>query len=63
MSHLVVKFILSTIVRKFIECNHKKPGFELSWSNYCKGVAAVGLASGIDVGFSNWGLEFVTVTL
>lgn len=63
LGHMVVKFVLSAITRSILEWRYKKPRVTLGWSDYCKTVAATGLASGIDVGLSNWGLEFITVTL
>lgn len=35
----------------------------LSFMTCLRSVAPTGLASGIDVGFSNWGLELVTISL
>lgn len=39
------------------------PQLVLSFMTCLRSVAPTGLASGIDVGFSNWGLELVTISL
>lgn len=61
--HLVLKFFAALVFRTFLECTTKKPRVTLDWYNYCTKAGPVGLASGFDVGFSNWGLELITVSL
>lgn len=61
--HLFVKFLASLFFRTLYECYTKKPRVTLDWYNYCTKVAPVGLASGFDVAFSNWGLELITISL
>ncbi|KAL0279805.1 UNVERIFIED_CONTAM: hypothetical protein PYX00_001284 [Menopon gallinae] len=61
--HLFIKFLLALIIRNILECYFKKPRVTLDWHNYCVRAGPVGLASAFDVAFSNWGLEFITVSL
>lgn len=61
--HLFVKFLAALFFRTLYECYTKKSRVTLDWYNYCKKVAPVGLASGFDVAFSNWGLELITISL
>jgi len=41
----------------------KIPSVQLSWDSKVSKFAPIGISSGIDVGFSNWGLELVNVSL
>lgn len=61
--HLFIKFILAWFFRICYECYSKKPRITLDWYSFCTRVCPVGLASGFDVAFSNWGLELITVSL
>ncbi|KAG8226789.1 hypothetical protein J437_LFUL002835 [Ladona fulva] len=61
--HMVVKFILAGICRTLWECYHHRDRVTIDWKNYMLKVAPTGLASGLDIGISNWGLELVTVSL
>lgn len=61
--HLFVKFLAALFFRTLYECYTKRNRVTLDWYNYCSKVAPVGLASGFDVAFSNWGLELITVSL
>ncbi|XP_045458450.1 solute carrier family 35 member C2 [Melitaea cinxia] len=63
MYHLVVKWILSVIVRSILYLITGTSQLVLSFMTCLRSVAPTGLASGIDVGFSNWGLELVTISL
>lgn len=63
LCHLVVKFMLASIIRSILSWRSRTPRIVLDWKSYCRAVAATGVASGIDVGLSNWGLEFITITL
>lgn len=40
-----------------------KSRIHINWRTSLKKISSFGLASGIDIGFSNWGLELVTVSL
>ncbi|XP_026331943.1 solute carrier family 35 member C2 [Hyposmocoma kahamanoa] len=63
MYHLVIKWVLSCIVRLVLELVTGVPQLMLSWWVCLRSVGPTGLASGIDVGFSNWALELVTISL
>lgn len=61
--HLVLKFLASTIFRCLYHTTIKTPFVHLSWDSKVSKFAPIGISSGIDVGFSNWGLELVNVSL
>ncbi|KAH3775925.1 solute carrier family 35 member C2-like [Dreissena polymorpha] len=63
MAHLVVKFMISALMRNLIECKTGKPRVILPWGVYCKRVAPAGITSALDIGLSNWSFEFITVSL
>ncbi|XP_049885318.1 solute carrier family 35 member C2 [Pectinophora gossypiella] len=63
MYHLIVKWLLSVIIRIVLCLVTGVPQLLLSFPVCLKSVGPTGLASGIDVGFSNWGLELVTISL
>ncbi|KAK6627516.1 hypothetical protein RUM44_009994 [Polyplax serrata] len=54
---------MALVCRFCYECIARKQRVTLEWYNYFIRAAPVGLASGIDVAFSNWGLELITVSL
>ncbi|CAN7937740.1 unnamed protein product [Ixodes hexagonus] len=61
--HLVVKFILSGLIRLVYQMCTGRPRILLTWSVYVKQLAITGVASALDIGFSNWSFEFITVSL
>ncbi|KAJ9573847.1 hypothetical protein L9F63_008771, partial [Diploptera punctata] len=61
--HLVIKFLLSLLCRAVWNCYSSKQRVIVDWENYVKKVAGTGVTSGLDIGFSNWGLELITVSL
>ncbi|XP_012268370.1 solute carrier family 35 member C2 [Athalia rosae] len=61
--HLYVKFLLSWFVRTIIECRHGHKRVRLSWHNMVMSMGPPGIASGLDIGFSNWALELLTMSL
>ncbi|XP_071502600.1 solute carrier family 35 member C2-like [Diadema antillarum] len=61
--HLAVKYLLALIVRKFLKlCTSIKP-VTLNWSAYIRIVTPTGITSALDIGFSNWSLVFITISL
>ncbi|XP_057668235.1 solute carrier family 35 member C2 [Diorhabda carinulata] len=59
--HMVVKFILAAIIRfLFLK---KKNENTCSWKEYLLAMIPTGVFSGIDIGFSNWALELITISL
>ncbi|VVC86342.1 unnamed protein product [Leptidea sinapis] len=63
MYHLIIKWMLSVFVRLILQLITGQPQLVLPFLTCLKSVGPTGLASGIDVGFSNWGLELVTISL
>ncbi|XP_048004672.1 solute carrier family 35 member C2 [Leguminivora glycinivorella] len=63
MYHLIVKWCLSVCVRCARHFVTGSSQLVLPFMTCVRSVAPTGLASGIDVGFSNWGLELVTISL
>lgn len=61
--HLVVKFLLSASVRWILECHHGQRRVRLSCQSMVQSIALPGIASGLDIGFSNWALQLLTISL
>lgn len=61
--HLVVKLFLSAVIRLVYRCITGRSRILLDWRTFYRNMAPTGLASGIDIGFSNWGLELVKISL
>uniref|UniRef100_T1J562 Sugar phosphate transporter domain-containing protein n=1 Tax=Strigamia maritima TaxID=126957 RepID=T1J562_STRMM len=61
--HLVTKFIFAVIVRTVWECYTKKRRIILPWNIYIKRLSIIGATSALDIGFSNWSFEFITLSL
>ncbi|KAK7791723.1 hypothetical protein R5R35_009372 [Gryllus longicercus] len=63
LCHLTVKFILAGLCRNIWECCTSKERIVLQWGSYIKNIGLTGIAGGIDIGLSNWGLHLITVSL
>lgn len=61
--HLAWKFFLSLFFRYLYHKITKTSFVKLSCDVNVSKFGPIGIASGIDVGFSNWGLELVNVSL
>ncbi|KRT81055.1 hypothetical protein AMK59_5179, partial [Oryctes borbonicus] len=61
--HLAVKFCMALIWRSCKSCLKGKPNVTVTFKENVMSVAPTGVFSGIDIGFSNWGLELITVSL
>uniref|UniRef100_U5EVP5 Putative solute carrier family 35 member c2 n=1 Tax=Corethrella appendiculata TaxID=1370023 RepID=U5EVP5_9DIPT len=61
--HLFIKLVLSATIRIIYRCITKKSRILLDWRTSFRKISPTGLASGIDIGFSNWGLALVTISL
>lgn len=61
--HLVIKLMMSFIVRWIYKLVTGKSRILLDARTSLKTMAPTGFASGIDIGFSQWGLELVQVSL
>lgn len=61
--HLVVKFMLSGLIRTLYQVYTGKQRVVLEWPTYFKQLAPTGIASALDIGLSNWSFEYITVSL
>ena len=61
--HLIIKFILSSWLRFIYKYVTGIPRITLSWHVYVRKVASIGITSALDIGFSNWSFEFITISL
>lgn len=61
--HLVFKFIVALICRKIYEIRNHQKRVLLCWHNQLHKIAPTGIASGLDIGFSQWGLQLNAVSL
>lgn len=63
MIHLITKFVAAAICRTLWRCWTRRSRTRLDWLNIIRKIAPTGLASGLDIAFSNWGIELITVSL
>lgn len=61
--HLILKFLLAALVRSIYKMRVGKTRVQLDWRVAVRRMAPTGIASGIDIGFSNWGLALVPISL
>ncbi|SPP87233.1 solute carrier family 35 member C2 [Drosophila guanche] len=61
--HLILKFILAALVRKIYKLRVGRSRVQLDWRVALRKMAPTGVASAIDIGFSNWGLALVPISL
>lgn len=61
--HLVLKFMLAASIRSMYKMQMGKSRVQLDWRVAVRKMAPTGIASGIDIGFSNWGLLLVPISL
>lgn len=61
--HLVFKFLVSLVCRKIYELRTHQKRVLLCWHNQLHKIAPTGIASGLDIGFSQWGLQLNAVSL
>ncbi|XP_053995025.1 solute carrier family 35 member C2 [Hylaeus anthracinus] len=61
--HLAMKFLLSAIIRCVRTCYKRQQQLKLPWQSIIVMVMPVGIASGLDVGLSNWALSLITISL
>jgi len=62
-SHLLIKFLLALLIRFIYEVATKKQRVRLDCDVWVKKLSLIGLSGGLDIGFSNWGQVFITVSL
>ncbi|XP_061398433.1 solute carrier family 35 member C2 [Musca vetustissima] len=61
--HLLLKLIIASTIRAIYKCVVGKSRIQLDFRTSVRKMGPTGLASGIDIGFSNWGLELVPISL
>ncbi|XP_034483794.1 solute carrier family 35 member C2 [Drosophila innubila] len=61
--HLILKFLLAACIRNVYKMRMGKSRVQLDWRVAVRKMAPTGIASGIDIGFSNWGLLLVPISL
>ncbi|KAH8302186.1 hypothetical protein KR044_003779 [Drosophila immigrans] len=61
--HLLLKFMLAALIRNIYKMRMGKTRVQLDWRVALRKMAPAGIASGIDIGFSNWGLLLVPISL
>lgn len=54
---------MSAIIRGVYRLVTGKSRVNINWKTSVEKVSPSGLASGLDIGFSNWGLALVTISL
>lgn len=63
LCHLIVKYLLSAIVRFVHRLCCRQMRAPIPWSLSWSRAAVTGVASSLDIGFSNWSFEFITISL
>ncbi|XP_031618621.1 solute carrier family 35 member C2 [Contarinia nasturtii] len=61
--HLLLKLVMAGLIRYLYKSITGKSRVHIDWKKSFKKLAPTGVAAGIDIGFSNWGLELVTISL
>lgn len=61
--HLFMKFLLAGLCRAIYTLVTGVPRVMLAWDVYWRKVLPPGAAAGLDIGLSQWSLEFITVAL
>ncbi|OAD55500.1 Solute carrier family 35 member C2, partial [Eufriesea mexicana] len=61
--HLLIKFLLSALIRCIKTCWKKQQQLKLPLQNIIAMVMPVSIASGLDVGLSNWAISLITMSL
>ncbi|XP_012223273.1 solute carrier family 35 member C2 [Linepithema humile] len=60
--HLIIKFSLSALIRCIRRCCNGKR-MNLPWQNIVYSIMVPGIASGVDIGLSNWALSLISISL
>ena len=61
--HLALKFCMAGLCRYLYSKYTGEKRVTLTWSQYLSRVAVVAVVSGLDIGLSQWSLEYVTLSL
>lgn len=59
----MIKLLISLLIRCVYRLLTGRSRVLVDWRTFWQKVSPTGLTSGIDIGFSNWGLELVTISL
>ena len=73
-THMAVKFLLATLVRACLHRisrvrhggssnNHERERANLPWTILWRKIAPTGLTAALDIGLSNWSLQYITISL
>ncbi|CAL1679930.1 unnamed protein product [Lasius platythorax] len=60
--HLIIKFTLSALIRCIRRCCTGRR-LNLPWQNIIFSIMVPGIASGVDIGLSNWALSLISISL
>uniref|UniRef100_A0A8R1HYQ8 TPT domain-containing protein n=1 Tax=Caenorhabditis japonica TaxID=281687 RepID=A0A8R1HYQ8_CAEJA len=60
--HYILKYIFAITIRFIYECL-RTPRMRVSFRDQLRYLAPIGICASMDIGLSNWALEFVTVSL
>ncbi|XP_063978558.1 solute carrier family 35 member C2 [Diachasmimorpha longicaudata] len=65
LCHLIVKWSLSAVIKNFLRCMNSRSHQQMrpTWPSIISTIAPPGIASGLDIGFSNWAISMITVSL
>uniref|UniRef100_A0A1B6FYX5 Sugar phosphate transporter domain-containing protein n=1 Tax=Cuerna arida TaxID=1464854 RepID=A0A1B6FYX5_9HEMI len=61
--HLTIKFVCAGIYRQIWQCVYERKRVAIDCKNHVLKIAPIGFASGLDIGFSNWGIEHIIISL
>jgi solute carrier family 35 protein C2 len=59
----MIKFSAAALLRKCHRLVKGRDRVVLPWNDCLRCVAPIGIAASIDIGLSNWALEYITVSL
>lgn len=61
--HLLIKFLFSASIRCIKTCWKKQQQLKLPLQSIIGMVMPIGIASGLDIGLSNWAISLITMSL
>lgn len=61
--HLIIKFLLASLFRLIYRQTTGITRITLHWKDNVRRISLPGIASALDIGFSNWSFEFITISL
>ncbi|CAG2107768.1 unnamed protein product, partial [Medioppia subpectinata] len=61
--HMIVKLVIAYTLRLIYKSITGMSRISLSWDENVRKLSATGIASALDIGFSNWSFEFITISL